>query len=52
MNEATAREGHMTPEETAAWVTELRLAQGLPVRIENANTLAHVAILMRGSSRE
>lgn len=44
-----AAEGHMTPDELATWVDDLRADQGLPRRIENPTTLAHVSDLMRAA---
>lgn len=50
MTEDTAQEGGMTAAEVAAWVTELRTAQGLPPRVDNATTQQHVADLMRATA--
>lgn len=47
MSPEHAAEGHMTPDELAAWVDQLRADQGLPERIDHEPTLARLADLMR-----
>lgn len=42
-----AAQGHMTPEELAAWVDQTRADQGLPPQLDHEPTLARLADLMR-----
>lgn len=46
-----AAEGHTTPDQLAAWVDDLRAAQGLPRRVTNPTSLQRIADLMRTTER-
>lgn len=44
-----AAQGHMTPDELAAWVDKTRADQGLPPTIEHEPTLQRIAAIMRAA---